>query len=274
MAWRDVPELRWPSSKPWAKVATPTGELWIQSRDFLKFGQMYLDGGWWKGRQVVPKDWVRQSLQPHVWFGSFEHGEGATSRMGYGYQWWYNEFRLPYGEVTVPFASGNGGQRLWVVPQLGLAVVHFAGNYNWGLAGWHAERLLLEHIVPWAMGIETTYQHGQGKWVRVLAPGEFPVVDLTHEQRSVYVGTYDEAGKRIEVYDRDGGLHSTLADGSTVDLIPTGGHVFAVGRMQNGTPTKIYWPDERVVFVIEKGEVLQYEWRQGARTIITGTRVR
>jgi hypothetical protein len=27
-------------------------------------------------------------------------------------------------------AFGNGGQRLWLMPELGLAMVHFSGAYN------------------------------------------------------------------------------------------------------------------------------------------------
>lgn len=46
---------------------------------------------------------------------------------------------------------GNGEQRIFVVPSLGLVVVHVAGRYNDPEADWMSERLLLNHIVPAAL---------------------------------------------------------------------------------------------------------------------------
>lgn len=46
------------------------------SRDFARFGWLYLNGGRWGDEQIVPADWVEESLQPS---DAFE---------GYGYQWW------------------------------------------------------------------------------------------------------------------------------------------------------------------------------------------
>lgn len=49
---------------------------------------------------------------------------------------------------------GNGEQRIFVVPSLGLVVVHVAGRYNDPEADWMSERLLLNHIVPAALNRE------------------------------------------------------------------------------------------------------------------------
>jgi len=53
--------------------------------------------------------------------------------------------------------------------------------------------------------------------------------------------------------------------------IPIGDHGFAVGLMQNARPVKIYWPKERLVFLLQDGAV-RYEWR--VRTHVTATRIR
>lgn len=281
MAWNDVPELHWPSSEPWARVATPTGELWMQARDLLKFGQTYLDGGRWNGRRVVPEAWVRESIEPHVALGSQEHGQGVTSHRGYGYQWWHTRYRLPYGDLSVHFAAGNGGQVVWLVPQVGVAAVHLAGNYNMVFSSWRTQKLLLERVIPWALGIEATYRHEMGRPVRGVGPGEWPMVPLTPRERALYVGTYEErvvnarGPERIEVWEEAGVLRMRLRDGGVIDLIPAGDHVFAAGRVQEGRPTEIYWPDERIVFVVDEGRLLRYEWRQVGNegTLITGTPV-
>ncbi len=52
--------------------------LWMQPRDMARFGQMYLEGGMWKGKQVVPEEWVRISTANHA--DAYRHYYN-------GYQW-------------------------------------------------------------------------------------------------------------------------------------------------------------------------------------------
>lgn len=105
---------------------SPTGEgyggggLLIKPRDFLKLGQIYLDGGSWQGTQIVSEDWVNK-------------GTGAINNIGnegYGYGWWIFNYPFEGGEIKAYYAGGNGGQYVIVVPELDLNIVIFAGNYN------------------------------------------------------------------------------------------------------------------------------------------------
>jgi len=95
--------------------------LRLKPRDLLKIGRMMLDNGRWHGRQIVPPEWVAQSLRPHIATGS---------GLGYGYFWWTGN--VPWQGTQVPWgaAFGNGGQRLFVVPTLDLTVAMTAGAYN------------------------------------------------------------------------------------------------------------------------------------------------
>jgi CubicO group peptidase (beta-lactamase class C family) len=86
------------------------GELKLPARDLAKFGYLYLNGGRWDTTQVVPADYVRASTQPH---------SKAGPGLGYGYQWWTASVD---GHASF-FASGYGGQRIVVIPDLDLVVV-------------------------------------------------------------------------------------------------------------------------------------------------------
>ncbi len=95
------------------------GMRWLP-RDFMKLGQLYLDGGTWHGQRVLSADWVKRATTARVKIGD----------RGYGYLWWVQEY--PYGEskVAVFYAGGNGGQVVAVVPALDLVVAFYGGNYS------------------------------------------------------------------------------------------------------------------------------------------------
>jgi len=81
------------------------------SRDFARFGLLYLRGGVWNGVDVVPPAWVNDSLS-----------DTAASADFYGYQWWLE----PTGSGIVPpyfSARGHDGQFIYVIPSLDLVVV-------------------------------------------------------------------------------------------------------------------------------------------------------
>jgi CubicO group peptidase (beta-lactamase class C family) len=106
--------------------------LTFVARDAAKLGQLYLQGGRWHGRQLVPRAWVAASThtQVHV----------APGR-GYGYDWW--TFRR--GAVAAYTALGYGGQYVAVVPKLDLVVAVFSDP-----AGQppDLERLLFRELAP------------------------------------------------------------------------------------------------------------------------------
>jgi CubicO group peptidase (beta-lactamase class C family) len=105
---------------------TPTGDSYMGGggrflpRDFMKLGQMMIDGGRWHGRQIVSRDWARKSSTPLY----------ELAGIRYGYLWWVIDY--PYGSRTVRafFAGGNGGQVVMGIPELDLVVAFYGGNYS------------------------------------------------------------------------------------------------------------------------------------------------
>lgn len=103
--------------------AAAASGLRLKARDLAKIGSLYLHGGRWRGRQVVPEAWVSRSSMPHVadaWIAN--DGTGFA----YGYQWRVGE--LPFEKIV--WAQGVGDQKLFVVPGERLVGTIFAGQYN------------------------------------------------------------------------------------------------------------------------------------------------
>jgi CubicO group peptidase (beta-lactamase class C family) len=58
----DIVDARWMKDKD--DVPRGAGELLIRPVDLAKLGQLMLDGGAWNGEQLLPREWVEQSIAP------------------------------------------------------------------------------------------------------------------------------------------------------------------------------------------------------------------
>jgi CubicO group peptidase (beta-lactamase class C family) len=92
----------------------------MTARDMARFGLLYLRGGQWRGRSVVPREWVEGSTRAFS-----DLGQSG----GYGYLWWVAPNGGPhltsaYFNGRVFSARGAGGHYIVVVPYLDLVVVH------------------------------------------------------------------------------------------------------------------------------------------------------
>lgn len=93
-------------------------------RDYAKFGLLYLHGGKFNGKQIIPESWVKESIKPdrpHL-------QPGATGEVnwewGYQYHWW-----VPVGSRGDYCAGGAWGQYIYIDPEKNLVIVKSgAGN--------------------------------------------------------------------------------------------------------------------------------------------------
>jgi CubicO group peptidase (beta-lactamase class C family) len=114
------------------------GSVQILPRDFLKIGQLMLDGGVWNGHRVLSAEFTARASAPL-------HG---LNRIQYGYLWWSIEFPYKNRTVRAFFAGGNGGQAVMAVPELDLVIGIFASNYG-DRVGLHVQQdFPANYIIP------------------------------------------------------------------------------------------------------------------------------
>jgi CubicO group peptidase (beta-lactamase class C family) len=95
------------------------GGVLLLPRDFMKLGQVMLDGGTWHGRRILDAAFAERAGSPlHDLRG-----------IQYGYLWWSIEYPYKDTKVRAYFAGGNGGQVVMAVPQLDLVIAGYGGNY-------------------------------------------------------------------------------------------------------------------------------------------------
>lgn len=126
---------------PYGINLMPTGQAYsgggmrLLPRELLKFGQLYLNRGLWKGARLVPSSWVRTSTA-HV----IDRVDGSTD--GYG---WHRYLLAVAGKRYQTYAAGgNGGQILLVVPELQLTIAVTAGNYG----QYSVWKKIIDELVP------------------------------------------------------------------------------------------------------------------------------
>jgi CubicO group peptidase (beta-lactamase class C family) len=96
-----------------------SGDLHLAARDAAKFGLLYLNDGVYEGNQIVPADWVHDSLQTYSMNEAFVKRVGDFRDIGYGYQWW----SANVGKHHVYFAWGHGGQLIVLSDEFELVIV-------------------------------------------------------------------------------------------------------------------------------------------------------
>ena len=102
------------------------GGLNATARDYAKIGELYRLDGKLNGQQIVPKDWVRDSLitdEPHLMPGD---NPLSDYPMGYGYQWWIPDLSGDF------LAIGIYNQFIYISPKNNTVIVKLSANSAYG----------------------------------------------------------------------------------------------------------------------------------------------
>lgn len=97
------------------------------ARDWAKFGLLYAQDGIWRGKRILPEGWVDYTKRPAEAAPFNEYGAHFWLNLGVGQP--QQNRKLPNVPSDVFYASGFGGQRVFVVPSYELVIVRLGSAH-------------------------------------------------------------------------------------------------------------------------------------------------
>ncbi|EAR12591.1 putative 6-aminohexanoate-dimer hydrolase [Polaribacter irgensii 23-P] len=91
-------------------------QAYFTPRDLIKLAKLFKDGGTWNANQIISKSWIDKTF-------NMDKGD-------YGYLWEHKYFVVDGQTYNSYLASGNGGQKINIWPELDMITVFTGGNYN------------------------------------------------------------------------------------------------------------------------------------------------
>ena len=103
----------------------PAYHMHFSTRDMARIGYVMLREGNWKGKQLVPRDWVKESTRAITPVAEMNPPARREGPFGYGYLWWVWDGPDAVGPYEGAYTGlGAVGQHITVIPKLDLVVAH------------------------------------------------------------------------------------------------------------------------------------------------------
>jgi len=132
----EIKNLDWQKDR--SGITKGQGNLFLTAQGFARIGQLLLDGGLFEGRQVVSAEWIKEILTPKV-----DISEAESNAVAYGYYWYQQFYSINEKQLEVWFASGNGGNKIYLIPELEMVVSVMSDAYGQGRSHRRSEKILL-----------------------------------------------------------------------------------------------------------------------------------
>lgn len=123
------------------KFPSTAGGLRMSSLDFAKFGQLYKNGGAWKGKQVIPRSWVDKTFTKYLQLPFDNNGF-------YGYLFWNITYNINGKPYEAFYCTGNGGNKIFIFKDQPLVIVITATAYNKWYQHPQANSIMQKYILP------------------------------------------------------------------------------------------------------------------------------
>lgn len=128
---------RWDWQEDNSGITKGQGNLFLTAPGFARIGEMVWRGGEYGGQRLVSEHWIRDSLAQHV-----DISASTSNAAGYGYYWYHTSYDVAGRRVDVSFASGNGGNKIYIVPAFDLVVTVMSTAYGEGRGHRRSEAIL------------------------------------------------------------------------------------------------------------------------------------
>lgn len=132
-----ITKYRWEHTPQ--KVVSTAGGLRLRALDHAKFGQLYKNGGAWNGQQLLPEEWVSRSLSKQI---------AVSEKEFYGYLFWNKTYKVKEKEYEAYYASGNGGNKIFIFKDSPLVVVITSKAFNAPYAHLQVDRIMQKYLLP------------------------------------------------------------------------------------------------------------------------------
>ncbi|HMI53293.1 MAG TPA: serine hydrolase [Candidatus Saccharimonadales bacterium] len=96
---------------------TTFGQVYLTPRAMLKLGILIENRGIWQGRRVISSSWIDAAV------GYQSHVDDSDYGLGIWHRWYTVKTATGHRRVDTVMLSGNGGQKVYLVPTLDLIAV-------------------------------------------------------------------------------------------------------------------------------------------------------
>jgi CubicO group peptidase (beta-lactamase class C family) len=196
----------------------PLYHINMSSRDLARFGLLYMNDGRWNDRQIIPQQWVKESLTDYT---------PKEENYGFGYAW-----SMPPEKTFKQrcyTAEGWGGHALILLPESDMIIVHRANTYIPKTVDWSAIKEIVKGILASRTEIKTTidesklitYTPDRTHWPALIAD------DPSQTKR--FEKYYDNDGDPVTILrEKDGQLIVNIRYLGNFNLYPITNNTFFV----------------------------------------------
>jgi CubicO group peptidase (beta-lactamase class C family) len=123
------------------RVPLTAGGLQMSALDFAKYGQLYKNGGRWNGKQILPQSWVDKTFTKYL---NVSYGPEVF----YGYLFWNTTFKIGDKSYETFFATGNGGNKIFIFKDQPLVIVVTATAFGRWYMHMQVDSIMTKYVLP------------------------------------------------------------------------------------------------------------------------------